>query len=317
MIKCGLHSLKLVFTPFSNQEGEWFRDDNDVRVIARESNLYMIGQRQETLFENYCFDQDSLCFKFDLRSGGMWIRGVSLPLNQFPQPDNEHYFYFELSPKFIRISHVSISGEPQTKSVVHWFTPNKLFYLYSRQEVTAFGLEDYRNFTLFYLYYVGISKKEDSFSRLFETAHANRSRILGNETQITPTARLTDELILFLFKVEDLLINMYGDEDFFNEDKPFKFEKTTAKEILASDAEKAFVKIMKSCYNTQQYASYPKSSDGLWGHGFTRYGFVIEEGLSFATEHEQIRGGLIYNMPTPELADMIMIEGESVTLFKC
>lgn len=316
MTKTGLHTLKLVFTPFSNQEGEWFRNDEDVRELVRESNLYMIGQRPEVLFENLVVNEQEYKFMFDLRCGDRWMRSLSMPITQFPHPDDGHDFYFECGPKFIKISHIDKSGDLRTKQVVHWFTPDRLFYCYSRDKVSVSGMQDYRAFTSFYLYYIGLSKEGDSFSRLFETAHENRSRILGNETQMSPTARLTDELMLFLFKVEDLQISTYGTEDFVDDDEPFEFEKPTDPILLATDAEKAFVKMMQSSYNTKKFPSYPRSKDGLWGRGFARYGFVIEEHLSFTTDHESIRGGMIYKIPHPERADMILIDGETVTLLK-
>jgi hypothetical protein len=317
MKKTGLHTLKLVFTPFSNQEGEWFRNDDDVRAIARESNLYMIGHRPEVLFENLVYDERDSCFTFDLHCRDLSMQRLSMPISQFPSPDDQHDFYFELGPKFMRISHIGKSGDPATRQVVHWFTPDRLFHYFSRGDVEVNGMQNCRPFTTYNLYYVGISKRGDSFSRLFKTAHENRSRILGNETQCVPTARLTDELMLFLFKVEDLQIVTYGEEDFPDDDTPFEFQKPIASATLAADAEKAFVNIMKTKYNTEQYEKYPRSTDGLWSHNFVRYGFVIEEHVSFTTQTETIRGGLIYKLPEPEPADMIVVEGDTVTLLKC
>src|SRR5438270_625761 len=80
-------------------------------------------------------------------------------------------------------------------------------------DVEVENLDAFRQFSEFHLYYVGISKKGDSFSRLFNTAHEKRSRILGNEKQLNPTARLTDELTIFLFDIEDLNIIQYDLED--------------------------------------------------------------------------------------------------------
>lgn len=66
-------------------------------------------------------------------------------------------------------------------------------------------------------YYVGIATKGDSFQRLIERAHEKRLSILTNESQIKPTARLSDEIILFLFDSVPLLIRSFSLEEDFSE----------------------------------------------------------------------------------------------------
>ncbi len=68
MEKFGLHSLKLVLAPFSNQEGEWLWTDEAVRSLAAESKLYMIGQRREVFFENIEANEEARNLTFDLGS---------------------------------------------------------------------------------------------------------------------------------------------------------------------------------------------------------------------------------------------------------
>lgn len=311
MKKFGLHSLKLVLAPLSNQEGEWLWEDPQVREIASESKLYMIGQRQELLFDNYGADSDQENFIFDLVCGTDRIDRVLLPLEQFKVPRGWN-LVVEMGPKVIRILKTPAGRAGGTPELTHWFTPDRLLFYYWQDGVSVHNLEAFRKFTSFALYYVGISKRGDSFSRLFKTAHENRSRILGNESQIRPTARLTDELMIFLFKVEDLNLDVYTVEDI--DAAAVGTGQPLPAELLVADAEKAFVRVMQSKYNTLTYHSYPKSADGLWNQGFTRYGFAVDEPISFTTPSTSMRGGKMFTDVAEDQADLIFIEGDEVTL---
>lgn len=274
----------------------------------------MIGQRREIFFENFRPSEEAL--EFDLICGEKAIRGVRLPLDQFLISKGKN-LGLRLGPKIIHVFGV----EPNTfegphdcnwDELVHWFTPDRLLFFHSRNLVKTDGLTDFRQFTEFELYYVGISKKGDSFSRLFKTAHEKRSRILGNEKQIKPTARLSDELVIFLFAVEDLqFLTMTAADD----DIPvFAPALDTVK--LTADAEKAFVRILRSKYNAQTYPSYPVSTDGLWSEKFNSYAFFINEALTFKTPSTEIRGSRLYDSFFRDVPDFIVIENGEVNLVK-
>lgn len=137
--------------------------------------------------------------------------------------------------------------------------------------------------------------------------------ILGNEPQRYPGARVTDEIYLFLFNVQPLIMTTFElEHDFENED----FSGAYDKKRIVADAEKAFVSLLKPEYNVVKFASYPKGADGLYGSDFVRYGYAICEAASFNTAHGRIRGsrdattGFITND-----ADSIFVEGNTVKLF--
>jgi hypothetical protein len=213
---------------------------------------------------------------------------------------------FEIGPQIFRIWRCEDGetvGEP-----LYWATTDKFLYDLWRKRFPISGTIDLRNLTRYELLYVGISKKQDSFSRLFKNGHKNRTRILSNESQITPTGRLTDELYIFLFDVEDLGISSfeYGDE--------IELEIATPKEWLVADAEKAFVKILDSKYNEEKYENYPRGEDGLFGRGFDRYGYVIDEDIEFVTARRTFRGIHNYFNDPSNHPDFIFTEGETVTV---
>ncbi len=313
MKRVGIHTLSLSFPPMSNQLAEWLWVDKEVRKHVRGSKLYMIGQRKEALFENVVGHEDPWELRFDIVCGDLHMRNVRLPLTQFAS-GKDCVIDIEGSARHFRF----FRGRSDTGDFVNrgeliaWYTPDRLFTSYGRNEIEIHGMEEFRPFTEFLLYYVGISKKSDSFSRLFATAHEKRSRILGNETQFTPTARLTDELTIFLFEVEDLQFVSYSPEELT--ESAIQADMSIPPTILAADAEKAFVSLMQSRYNEEKFNSYPKGKDGLYNAGFDRYTFVINDCLTFITPTTRIRGARFFDFNPDDSPDFITIEGDNVEL---
>ena len=85
---------------------------------------------------------------------------------------------------------------------------------------------------------------------------------------------------------------------------------------IIADAEKAFVHILESKYNTIKFSEYPKGIDGLYKSGLKRYGYVIGEDISFVTDSQEIVGGYCSDEKISETADLILIEGDNVALRK-
>lgn len=163
------------------------------------------------------------------------------------------------------------------------------------------------------LLYVGIAKVGDSFDRLIKNGHKARMEILSNEPQRYSGARVSDEIYLFLFSVQPLIMTTFDPEHDFENEKFFEayFQKRTV-----ADAEKVFVSLLKPEYNVIKFAKYPKGADGLYGSDYARYGYAICESLSFNTVYGTIKGsrdvdtGFITND-----ADSNFVEGEAAKLF--
>jgi hypothetical protein len=185
---------------------------------------------------------------------------------------------------------------------------------YWRGNIQAFGLESFRCFTEFQLYYVGLSREGDSFARLFANGHKNRAKILSSETQISLTARLTDELYIFILDIEELIITVLEGDDEASIENALH-PKSLKKVRMAADAEKAFIKIMQTKYNKMKYEQYPVSSDGLHRVGLTRWAFMVNEPLQFRTEDVSMRFGRFMEDPRdPNNSDYIFVDGEEVCL---
>ena len=328
-MKSMINSLRLVYPPFSNQEGEWLIKDAEVREHTKNSKIYMIGHRKELKFKDIdipclrleyilsqCTKGESstpfeLCFK--LESGELISPTIKLSL----QPvldyiiDYKREVTVEYGDKCFRII------DKENDDVLEWATPDIFLFKYSRSErysdfherVTITEPFELKSFSKFELYYVGISKENDSFSRLFKDAHHGRLKILSNETQKNRESRLTDELMLFLFDIEPLVLSSVKTDDDID-DLFFEPDKTK----IIADAEKAFIKLMCTKYNTVKYLKFPLSDDGLYDSDLHRYSYHIAEDVTFYTDSVEFIG-TSDDIFAKEI-DIIGVEGDNANIIK-
>lgn len=305
--------LETVYPPISNQEAVWLQKDPEVEALLRQSDFYMIGGRAEAKYLNLVVDPATYVATFDFAIGDSFRDPVEIRISDLPvvQESEAESFWVDAGEKLIRVWDGPI-GEPGS-NVLEWFTTEKLIWDRSRGRAGIKRFDRHREAATYDLLYVGIAKVGDSFDRLISNGHKARMEILGNEPQRYPGARVTDEIYLFLFNVQPLIMTTFEPEhDFENED----FSGAYDQKRIVADAEKAFVSLLKPEYNVVKFASYPKGADGLFGSDFVRYGYVICESISFDTAHGRIRGsrdaatGFITND-----ADSIIIEGNTVKLF--
>lgn len=305
--------LETVYPPISNQEAVWLQNDPEVEALLRQSDFYMIGGRAEAKYLNLVIDPETYVITFDFAIGDDFRDPVEIRIRDLPavEESDAESFWIETGDKNIRVWDGPI-GEPGS-NVLEWFTTEKLIWDRSRGRAGIERFDRYREAATYDLLYVGIAKVGDSFDRLISNGHKARMEILGNEPQRYPGARVTDEIYLFLFNVQPLIMTTFEPEhDFENED----FSGAYDHKRIVADAEKAFVSLLKPEYNLVKFASYPKGADGLYGSDFVRYGYAICEAISFDTAHGRIRGsrdadtGFITND-----ADSIFVEGHTVRLF--
>jgi hypothetical protein len=300
-----INFLRLAYPPISNQEADWLWGDVAVREYVSNSQLYMIGQRREVFFDNFRHDDERGELIFDLQSADTVIEGVRLPLSHYDE-DLE----LELGPKIIKIWRDVEC--PTEDDLLDWLTVDSLLYDHWRGRREVYGLEAFRVFTSFDLYYVGISKVDDSFSRLFANGHENRARMLSNGTQFEPTARLTDELYIFMFELETLGFARLEPDASEEDIERFLTSRPITDVRLVADAEKAFVKVMNTGYNRVKYKQYPVSADGLYRSGLDRWAFTIDEALVFRTGDIELEFELCLQPPNPVMGDTIHTDGEAV-----
>ncbi len=315
--KIQIHKIVLVYPPVSNQEAEWLKNDKGVQDILKTSNLYMIGQRHEAKFD---FDEERILDNLEL---GPYLEGFLICedkkhffrfdiseylkkyYQKFEQDDVE--IDFELGDKFFRLV------DSNRHNVLIWFTPDILLYYKSINHPALDGLEEYRELLTYHLHYVGISKKNDSLKRLVIQPHDKRLRILSNEHPMQYASRVTDEIMLFFFKIHTLEVTTYDVDSNFDDLGSI----TGTDEAIIAEAEKAFTFILKSQYNDIQFENYPFSEDGLFRHNLGAYLFFFGESLTFITEADKMIGNYTIEVADPDqIADYILIEGEKVSVLR-
>lgn len=312
-----LNYLKLMYPPISNQEAEWIKDDPIVKDQLKTSRLYMIGQRHEAKFlinyENAIDNNGRIDLEFC--SNGKTMRGYIdvgklLQYRNYDISDKNTDIEIELGEKLIRFWIIDSASEEKI-DVLDWFPTEKFLWDKGRNHPALVGFEEYREFTKYYLHYVGISKKEDSLTRLMVRPHDKRLRILSNEHPMNYGSRPTDEIVLFFFEIRPLQLTTFDEGNFDSILNPNLYD-----DNVVADAEKAFVNLLRANYNEVTYQNYPKGSDGLYSVGLDRYGYIIGESIELITDQSTIRGDFHSDEILASSADMIFIEGDNVQLIK-
>lgn len=316
-----LSTLHLVYPPVSSYEADGVKDDPQVEALLRTSDFYVLAMRSEVHFdvENIETNGDvwTVPVSGETTDGQPIADHVTLGIEALATATLGHMpetFTADIGPKVLRFWPVEQAAvEDGGVEPFEWFTTEKLLHDKGRGVAGIGGLDQHRDFATYELLYVGIAKKTDTFNRLFERAHHARQKVLSGEWSRRSGARVTDELILFPFRVEPTIFRTMGPEDGptdTSDDAWAEYRKR-----VVADAEKAFVHLLDPQYNVEKFASYPKGIDGLYGGDHQRYGYLIAENITFSTANGTMRGSL-----NPELgifddsADWILVSGDEVQL---
>lgn len=284
-MRAQIHQLELVYPPVSNQEAEWLKDIDEVKEQLSKSNLYFIGQKPETFYQFNSEDEvdfeiqnfNKLSFKVicgDKCSD--CVIDIGKIIDKFNFPTNIEY-ELEIGEKLIRIWRT----DSNLRQILEWFTTEKLIFDKSRNIEYILKFEDYIDFFTYDLHYVGISKNKSSLERLIVQPHDKRLRILSNEHPLSKGSRVTDEIILFFFRIKSQEVKQYLKEDDFDEIGYNELDNYTR---IIADAEKAFVSVIETKYNEVKFKNYPKSTDGLYQSLVNRLSYSIDENIVFITD---------------------------------
>ncbi|MBI1948223.1 MAG: hypothetical protein HYS27_21215 [Deltaproteobacteria bacterium] len=311
MRKTMIAGLKLLCPPISNQEAQWSIDDQDFRAYMKASGLYFITRRRELFFSNWHYDKATAVVSVDVTLEAHTAR-LSFELSKLVE--NENGLHFFAGPKVFRLSR-----DKEGTDVVHSCTPDVLLWQAYRGELAVAGFTLPSPFLTFDLLYVGISKKEDAFTRLVANAHETRIKILTDLFPLREGARVSDEVHFMFFEVSEISSDVFADDDnveamvqrMLNPSGP-------SREQLIADVEKAFVSVLKTKYNTIKYAHYPKGVHGLGSLNLDAFAYVIDEDITFTVGDASMRGafGALPNATTTPRGpvDAIVVDGGKVTL---
>ncbi|MFW0693377.1 hypothetical protein ACN091_03790 [Aliarcobacter butzleri] len=311
-MKTQINILRLVSPPITNYDAERFKDDKSWKETLSSSNLYMIVQCYESFFiynEDELFDSISKSFTLKLKIVVDNIESsFEINLHEFANLYGIDLEKSEISCGFnkstIIFSELEIGTNTKIRTI-ETMTPKMVLALKSYGFDSLFvNFTNFIKLNKYYLHYIGISKSQDSFSRLVVKPHDKRLRILSNENTFDRNTRLTDEIMLLFFKIEPFRIQI-------NETIDDSLNYTR----LIADAEKAFISILNSDYNKIKYKDYPKTNDGLYNDNFTSYSYMLGNQLTLVTSDTTIKGDMFseYNLMCDN-ADTIMIQGDSVEL---
>lgn len=299
--------LRLVYPPISNQEGDWLSDVDEVKEMTRTSKFYMMGHREELFFIEEDFNPLDCSIQFKIKMGNIISPMISYSLKKviMYMSENEMELEAEIGNKLIRIR----DGNDKD-NVLIWFTPDIFLFRMWRGIIDAEVIEDFdfSVFTKFELYYVGISKENDSFTRLFNDAHHGRLKILTNGHPKTFGSRMSDELVIFMFEFDNLNINVSSSFEEFEHINSYQSDDL----LVVADAEKAFIKLLNTKYNEVKYSQFPKGKDGLYAEGLKNYVYTIKEDITFYTDDIEFEGAFDEYV----FSDMIFVEGENAEIIK-
>ncbi|TCI97395.1 hypothetical protein [Aeromicrobium sp. IC_218] len=317
-----LSTLHLVYPPVSSYEADSVKVDPEVEALLRGSDFYVMAMRPEVVFDDQNIQIDGAEWTVPVLGqthGGKPIADqVTLDIARFASDllgEEPESITAEAGPKMLRFWAGTMEDfeADQLEGPFEWFTTEKLLHDKGRGVDGITGLDRHRDLATYELLYVGIAKKTDTFDRLFERAHHARQKILSGEWPRRSGARVTDELILFPFRVEPTILRTLelGDEPTDTTGEAWAQYK---KQVVA-DAEKAFVHLLDPQYNVEKFASYPKGADGLYGGDHQRYGYLIAENVTFTTANGTMRGSFDPRLGMfDDSADWIFVSGDEVEL---
>lgn len=295
-MKSLINTLSLVYPPITNQEADWLWEDKEVREYVKESKLYMIVQRRCIQFYETEFVFEKYHIEFKLKMGEMYSTKIVLNLKN--KIKNLDECTLELGNKLIRI-------KDKNGNVLFWMTPDIFLFQLWRNEISDLTIdEDFKTyeFTTFKVHYIGISKENDSFSRLFKNGHHARSKILSNVNPMDVNSRVTDEILILLFDIKKFNIT-----SFIEYDEKYLNYSTEDLNVVA-DSEKAFIKVLDPEYNKEKYCNYPCGKDGLFNEGLDKYIYSIAEDICLYTDSSKIKGEYSQRVNY----DSIVVEGKDI-----
>ena len=297
--------LELVFPPISNQEAVRFKNE-PVAEQMKQSDFYMIAGKACSTFSNKQFDPKTQTLSFDILIGDDVKSSGAIKMLAL-EPIKKYLGECRVSGgiDFIEFCYLKDDGWYTLAS----FTPENILWYRSRNTEGILGFDNYKELLTYDLLYVGIAKVGDSYERLIAKGHHARQEILSNEPQRLPGARVSDEIFLFLFRLEPLFITTYG------VNSKIDLEVEYDHKAIVADAEKAYVSLLEPNYNTVRFKQYPKGNDGLYDSNLDRYCYIIAEMLTFNTPNGTIKGARDpMGFPGNE-ADFIFVDKKSAKLF--
>ena len=325
-----INQLKLAYSPLSNYEFNFLKDDKIIEEIIEDASIYIIAQRQILSFENVISNQKELQLEFEIHQknnpnilkckfpylqeaiGATGDKEIALVINTI-DPNFKKGDFPVNKAHGLSLLEVDTINDANSKFLV-WFSPEKFLQNSWNNSFESEIEGDIRNFTTYQVHYVGKATKQGIFKRL--TGHSTLQEILSVEYPFQYGELPTHEISLLLFRFHDNLeIKSFGlNSDIDEMVASIMGENRPDQENIFLDAEKALIKAMQPKYNKEMFNNYPVSRDGLYKEKYDSISYTFMDPITLDYSLGEIKGGL-----TPHLGgDLIIItDNEEFELFKC
>jgi len=303
-------TVDMIFPPIANSDVTVASKNPRLVSLLRTSDFYMIGGRAASFFFDVEIEVEHgrVAFAIQIKGGAVgrgFIKIADVPPIRALEDAQLAIAHSPSSITFYRVV------DQDTREPLARFSPEDLLWRRGREESFVGGLNNYLELSTFDLLYVGKATGTDSFDRLLKNGHHARQRILSDEPQRFPGSRVSDEIYLFLFRLEPLLIRTWREEDEIDDDD---LALSYSNNRLVSDAEKAFISLLKPEYNKEKYKNYPINDGGIYHDGYTGYTYSLSDGLKFRTAYGSMKGAREASFTLSNNADFISVKRDSVKL---
>lgn len=308
-----LSTLDLVCPPISDKEAYSLMEYPSVERKMRNSDIYMIGAKKSLTFGDINLVPEDSIISFTICNGDCIVSKGRIDVSEleFAKKFDTNDCKIYTSDKEIQIEFIV---EPYINGLanVQIFTPEMLLWYRFIGHPGIYELDNFKELQEYELLYVGIAKKGDSFDRLIKRGHSARQKILSQEPQRRKGALVSEEIFLFLFRLEPLYIRQFSPTDEINDEDLNIYHDN--KKVIA-DAEKAFVSLFHPKYNAVRFCKYPKGTDGLYNDELDAYSYSINEYIVFNTPKGQIKGARAIFGSFSNEADTILVDKEKAILY--
>lgn len=298
--------IELAFAPMSAYHFNKLIEDKKFQENFFDSHIYIIAQRKELTFNNFNFSTEYE-FQFEIwqNQNPSKIK-CKLPVHQKNITkdkskliqlrlhdrrntiEKKNVFPFNGTQGF---SIKSYNEKNKSAKLLTWFSPDKLFFDYWKENINAEFSMDFKEMCQFYVHYVGKSTEQNICNRL--SNHSTFQEILTKEASLSYGNIPSNEIMILLLRIKDInTIAKWGVESDAKEitDYLTNYKLPSDKTIL-SDAEKVLIKHLQPKYNRVLYKTFPNKDDLVNNDAHNIILYSFSDPITLRYDNGTIKGG--------------------------
>lgn len=210
-----INGFELAFSPVSNYDFTFLRDEEKLQNLLANSSLYIIAQRTELSFESFTTDPENGLLEFEIHQKHnpkklkckLHISQIASSVNSEIDICIEFASYNSKIDKSAdqKVNNIHsirlFASEISRENFLVWFSPEKFLHNYWKKCFDAEIIGDIMDFLKYKVHYVGKSTDQDIWVRL--TGHNTLQDILSIEYPLVHGSLPTHEIVLLLYKFQD------------------------------------------------------------------------------------------------------------------